>query len=70
MNGMILLIEESNIGMVRAKGMHAVLFILSLSASIYNLWRERNNIRHGNHLQAEEKNNSEDKLRGKNEDRV
>ena len=56
--------------MVRAKGMHAVLFILSLSASIYNLWRERNNIRHGNHLQAEEKNNSEDKLRVKNEDRV
>lgn len=35
--------------------MRAVLFRPCLSASAHNLWRERNNIRHGNHLQTEEK---------------
>lgn len=36
------------------KGLRAVLCRLCLSASVYNLWKERNSIRHGNHLQTEE----------------
>lgn len=36
-------------------GLKADLIKLVLSASVYNLWRERNNIRHGNPLQTEEK---------------
>jgi CHASE3 domain sensor protein len=37
------------------KGLKAVLIKLCLSASVYSLWRERNNIRHGNQIQTEEK---------------
>jgi hypothetical protein len=32
-----------------------VVFRLWLSASVYNLWREKKNIRNGNHVQTEEK---------------
>lgn len=35
--------------------MKAVLCRLSWSAAIYHLWKQRNNITHGNHLWAEEK---------------
>lgn len=35
--------------------MKDALFRLCLSASVYNFWKERNNIRHVNHLQTEEK---------------
>lgn len=33
-----------------------VLCRLCLSASVYNIWNERNIIRHGNEVQTEEKN--------------
>lgn len=39
----------------RSEDLEAVLFRLCLSATVYNLWQERNHIRHGNHLQTEEK---------------
>lgn len=39
----------------KGKGLKAVLCRLVLSATVYNLWRERNNIKHGHQLMAESK---------------
>jgi hypothetical protein len=48
-------IVESGIKDWKGGGLKAVLCKLVLSASVYNNWRERNNIKHGNQLLTEEK---------------
>ena len=39
----------------KGKGLKAVLCTLVLSATVYNLWGERNNIKHGHQLMTEER---------------
>jgi hypothetical protein len=48
-------IVERGVKNWNGRGLKVVSFRLVLSASVCNLWRERNNIRHGNQLQTKEK---------------
>jgi hypothetical protein len=47
-------ILEKGMKECRGNGLKAVLIRLSLSASVYAIWKERNNIHYGNNLLTEE----------------
>jgi hypothetical protein len=49
-------IVDRGVKVWKCRGLKAVLFRLCLSATVYNLWQERNSIRHGSHLQTQRRN--------------
>ncbi len=54
----------------KGRGLKAVLFRLCFSATVYDLWQERNNIRHGNRFANRGETISENQLGSSNEDLV